>query len=105
MTVVSRVQDGFDSYGEPIWEESRRVVDDVLVAPAGTDDLTGSTRTYGDKTVIDLYFPKTFSGDLRGADVVVRGQVFRVEGDPFMHTPANIPTRWWIEVRAVLVDG
>lgn len=66
-------------------------VSNVLVAPASTTDLNGSIRPDGDSTTLNLYFPKTFTGALRGARVIVRGETYEVQGNPFSYDPTITP--------------
>lgn len=66
-------------------------VSNVLVAPSSTTDLNGSIRPDGDSTTLNLYFPKSFTGALRGARVIVRGETYDVQGDPFSYDPTITP--------------
>lgn len=66
-------------------------VSNVLVAPSSTTDLNGSSRPDGDSTTLNLYFPKSFTGVLRGARVIVRGETYEVQGDPFSYDPTITP--------------
>lgn len=92
------------------------ILDDVLIVPGDTSDLTGSLRREGDRTVYTLHFPKSFPGvvrgipqeflkSLKGARVRIRGEVFRVIGDPKPYMNSNTPTRWNMAVRVEAVNG
>lgn len=91
-------------------------LDDVLIVPGDSSDLTGSLRSEGDRTVYTLHFPKSFPEtvkgipqellkSLKGARVRVRGEVFRVIGDPKPYMDVNTPTRWNFPVRVEVVNG
>ncbi len=91
-------------------------LDDVLIVPGDTSDLNGSIRSEGDRTVYTLHFPKAFPGavkgipqeflkSLKGARVRVRGETFRVIGDPKPYMDVNTPTRWNFPVRVEAVNG
>ncbi|MGV4375277.1 hypothetical protein [Trueperella pyogenes] len=82
-------------------------VENVLVAPGPTRDLTGSIRPDGDKSQLTLHFPKTFDTtiDLRGARVIVRGEAYLVQGSPAAYTAANTPTAWSMPVTVEKVEG
>ena len=97
-------------------EDFKGILDDVLIVPGDTSDLTGSLRSEGDRTVYTLHFPKGFPGavkgipqeflkSLKGARVRVRGEVFRVIGDPKPYRNNNTPTRWNMPVKVEAVNG
>lgn len=94
-----------DDLGEPAsCSDSVREVD-VLVAPGPTADLD-ATRPSGVSVAYTLHFPKTWEGgSLKGCLVDVRGETFRVVGDPKPYTAANIPGRFNMPVEVVAVDG
>lgn len=88
-------------------------VDDVLIAPGGeagtTDDLEAARRD-GDMLSLQLHFPKSYSGDLRGCDLELPHpwdgfNPYRVVGDPTPYIDANTPTRWHMPVKAVSARG
>lgn len=91
-------------------------LDDVLIVAGDTSDLNGSIRSEGDRTVYTLHFPKSFPEavkgipqeflkSLKGARVRVRGETFRVIGDPKPYMDVNTPTRWNFPVRVEAVNG
>lgn len=91
-------------------------LDDVLIVPGDSSDLNGSIRPEGDRTVYTLHFPKSFPEtvrgipqeflkSLKGARVRVRGEVFRVIGDPKPYMDVNTPTRWNMPVKVEAVNG
>lgn len=97
-------------------EDFEGILDDVLIVPGDTSDLTGSLRSEGDRTVYTLHFPKSFPEavkgvpqeflkSLKGVRVRVRGEVFRVIGDPKPYMDVNTPTRWNMPVRVEAVNG
>ncbi len=87
------------SWGLPL------TVSNVLVAPASTTDLNGSIRPDGDSTTLNLYFPKSFTGALRGARVIVRGETYDVQGDPFSYDPTITPGTRNLVVSVERVEG
>lgn len=97
-------------------EDFEGILDDVLIVTGDTSDLTGSLRSEGDRTVYTLHFPKSFPEavkgipqeflkSLKGVRVRVRGEVFRVIGDPKPYMDVNTPTRWNMPVRVEAVNG
>ena len=77
---------------------------DVLVCPASTEDLA-ETRPDGDKIVYNIHFKKGWSVPLRGAIIELRGERFRVDGDPQCYTVENCPTPFNLKVSVVRADG
>lgn len=110
-----------EGWPNPLGERTHRhfdevIVDDVLIVPGDSSDLNGSIRPEGDRTVYTLHFPKTFPESvtgipsfrlksLKGARVRVRGEFFRVIGDPKPYMDVNTPTRWNFPVRVEAVNG
>ncbi|MDY5151341.1 hypothetical protein R6G85_02415 [Actinotignum urinale] len=103
--IITYAQVGEDDFKTPIYVEKSIVVENVLVAPAYTGDLTGGQRIEGDKTRLELHFPKTFTTNLRGATAKIRGSLYKIIGDPQPYIPANTPTCWGRKAEAVRVDG
>lgn len=93
-----------DELGE-VTEETETAIDaDVLICPASSEDLS-ATRPDGDKVVYNLHFQKGWSVPLRGALVEVRGERYRVDGDPQCLTLENCPTPFNLKVKVVRADG
>lgn len=106
VTVWRKVAGPLDPFGAPTTTLVSEVVDDVLVAPNGRDDVVGSTRPDGKLIRWVLHFPKTFTEGLAGALIAVRSDKKRpVVGDPQPYTTANTPTRWNRPVELEDVDG
>jgi hypothetical protein len=77
-------------------------VSNVLVAPAGTEDIGGDAEPNSDEVVVTLTFPKgTDAGILRGAKVEIDGQDFFVRGAPRAYPAELCPTAWNISAEAV----
>lgn len=94
-----------DSLGEPSTvTRSEETIDDVIVAPGGTSDLDAS-RPDGVEVAYTICLPKGWAGDLRGCEVIVRGEACRVVGDPKRYTEANTPGDWDLTAEVVRVDG
>ena len=81
-----------DELGEPTYGEDAR------------EDLDAS-RPEGVTVAYTLCFPKTYAGELKGCAVEVRGERFRVVGDPQRYTEANTPGTWNLTVEVTRTDG
>lgn len=82
VTIVSFASESVDALGMPVKSETEQDVDGVLVAIGSQKDATAANRPEGVSVTYTLYFPKTFTGDLRGCDVIVRGHRCHVIGNP-----------------------
>lgn len=98
-----RNQTGVNVLGESVWETVDVPVDGVLVAPAAGDELDGTIRPDGVRTVFTLYLPAAFTAGLRGAGVTVRGREYRVIGDPQEWHGTGMP--WNRAAKVEVVDG
>lgn len=94
-----------DEHMEEVHSWKPTTVDNVLVAPGGTSDVTDTDRPSGTRVDVTLCFPKTFSARLRGCRVQVDGRTYEVVGDPVPNMAGNCPTQWWYTAEAVAVDG
>lgn len=95
-----------DAYGEANMEwHLAENVENVLVAPGSTADLEPGMHPDGDTTLLALHFPKSFTEDLRGTRVFVRGKTWEVIGDPQPYTDQNVPGAWNRPVTVRLVEG
>lgn len=102
---VIRTEKVLDELGEPMEAEAvAESVTGVVVAPGATADLDAS-RPEGVTVAYTLCFPKTYTGELKGCAVEVRGERFRVVGDPQRYTEANTPGAWNLTVEVTRTDG
>lgn len=99
-----------DSLGNDVGGHGPRVdVGGALVAPGACSDLDAS-RPEGVRVAFTVHFPKTFSGDLRGALVILPppcdgGNPYRVIGSPMPYPPAACRGPWGMTAEVEMVDG
>lgn len=95
----------YDEHMEEVrtWEPT--TVDNVLVAPGSTADVTDTDRPSGTRVDVTFGFPKTFSARLRGCRVQVGERTYDVIGDPVPNMAENCPTQWWYTAEGAVVDG
>ena len=114
VVVLHRAKKGEDSMGDPVWEWEPTVVENVLVRPLSSADMSGGSDALRPERTMSGYslaFPKTYAGKpLRGARVVLveRGMdgaedALRIEGEPDVTRPC--PTMWNMTAREVRSDG
>lgn len=94
VTLISLVQTGTDAFNAPVYAEEEITVDNVLVAPASSDDVIDSTSMYGKKAVYTIAVPKGDSNIWENNIVVFFGERWRVFSLPMMGIEDNIPLNW-----------
>jgi hypothetical protein len=103
--IETKVETGRDAFNAPIYEYQDVPVENVLTAPGPRSDITDSNRPDGHLVRYTLHFPKTFTANLEGLRVRVRGNYYRVIGKPDHYQAENTPTQWWMPVEVGEVDG
>ena len=105
--VVERWQEtGRDPGNAPIREWVAETVENVLVAPGPRNDVVDSNRPDGVDVVFNLHFPKTYTADLTGCRISVRGQApLAVVGSPWPYFGPNTPGAWDRPVEVSRIDG
>jgi hypothetical protein len=101
----TKEETGKDGLNNPVWTTSEAVVPNVLVVPGPRADLIESNRPDGKIVKYTLHFPKTFTGDLKGCRVKVRGKWCLVVGAPDRYTPENTPGEWNMPAEVEATDG
>lgn len=96
MTVVLRekIMTGKDPFNDPIYEYVDKEVENVLIAPASTDDIVSSQNLYGKKAVYTLAIPKGDTNTWTDNIVVFFGKEWQVFGIPMEGMTGNIPLDW-----------
>lgn len=92
--LLEKVQTGVDSFGAPVYEEQKVTVDNVLVAPASTDDIVNSQDLFGKKAVYTLAIPKGDTHNWIDTKVKFFNQEWKTFGFPLEGIEENIPLDW-----------
>ena len=94
VTLFDKVKTGVDGFGKPIYEERPIDIDNILVSPASTDDVTNQLNLTGKKVVYTLAIPKGDSHDWTNKVVQFFGQRWRTVGVPLEGIEDMIPLDW-----------
>lgn len=95
VTLINLVDTGErDSFNHPIYEEKKITVDDVLVAPASTQDVSDTIDLVTTKSVYTLAIPKGDTNTWKGQYVEFFDKRWKVVGDVIQGIEENIPLRW-----------
>ena len=85
---------GIDPFGNPVRQEEWVSVENVLVAPASSADITTTTDLVGRKAVYTLGIPKGDTHHWENRKVRFFGQTFRTFGFSTEGIDENIPLCW-----------
>ncbi len=85
---------GKDMFGHDLYEEIQEEVDDVLVAPIASNDISVNTNTDISKTQYNLAIPKGDDHDWNNTKVKFFGKTWKTVGEPVEGIEENIPLRW-----------
>lgn len=103
VSLLERGED--DRLGNPSRSYSEAsAVGNVVVVPSTSDD-SSYLRPDGIRVTYTLHFPRGYSADLRGAKVTVRGNEYRVVGEPAPYTESNVRGPWTMPVEVGRFDG
>ena len=100
--VPKRDQNGelvFDEFNRQVFEEVEEIIENVLVTPASSDDITDSTNLHGKKAVYTLAIPKEDTHDWRDKRVEFFGETFRTFGLPVKGIDHLIPLDWNAKIK------
>lgn len=109
VTLTDRVLSGWSTGGDPLWSETKIVVDNVLVGEPSPEEVAASTGVPGRRLSYILGIPKGDTTDWKARDVSWAGPDgrpihARTFGDPVSGVEHLIPTPWHRKVRCYRYD-
>lgn len=94
VTLLGETVKGKDPFGKEIIEESEINIENVLVAPATTDDIKNQLNIDGKKIEYTLAIPKDDTNDWTDKKVIFFGQAWHTVGIPLEGISDLIPLEW-----------
>lgn len=98
ITLYDKVQTGTDDFDAPVYQEIPVVVQNVLVCPASSEEITGKDQKEvqldGKKAVYELCIPRENTNVWENRTVEFFGQKWKTVGFPLEWIDANIPLDW-----------
>ena len=94
ITLIETVEKGRDDFGHPIFEEVEIKVDNVLISPTSTDDVTTQMNLTGRKAEYTLAIPKGDTHDWENKEVLFFGKRWKTFGIPLEAIEEMIPLSW-----------
>lgn len=85
---------GKDPFGKSIVKETEVKVDNVIVSPATSDDITNQINLTGRKAIYTLGIPKSDTHDWENKEVRFFNQRWRTFGIPLEGIDSMIPLKW-----------
>lgn len=94
ITLVDKQVVSVDPFGTPVVKDVEILVDNVLVSPSSTDDVTNQLSLTGKKAVYTLAIPKGDLHDWENKEVIFFGQKWRTVGFATEGIESMIPLEW-----------
>ncbi|MDT2677316.1 hypothetical protein P7D92_10160 [Enterococcus dongliensis] len=94
ITLIDKQVVSTDPFGSPVVKDVEILVDNVIVAPATTDDVTNQMSLTGKVAVYTLAIPKGDTHDWEDKEVEFFGQRWRTFGFPTEGIEDLIPLSW-----------
>ncbi|WP_249630166.1 hypothetical protein [Streptococcus uberis] len=94
ITLIDKQVVSVDPFGTPVVKDVEILVDNVLVSPSSTDDVTNQLSLTGKKAVYTLAIPKGDMHDWENKEVIFFGQKWRTVGMPLEGIESMIPLDW-----------
>lgn len=94
VTLIVKTKNGKDDFGHPIYENKEIQVDNVLVVPASTEDVTNQLNLTGKKASYTLGIPKGDQNEWKDREVRFFGRKWRTIGIPQEGIESMIPLSW-----------
>lgn len=105
VTLYKRTATGTsDNFGRPLYTETAVSVDNVLIAPVSTQEVTETMSLTGKRAVYNLAIPKGDSNDWEDVRVSFWGTDFRTIGKPLAGIEDLIPLDWNKKVQVEHVE-
>lgn len=94
ITLIDKQVVSVDPFGTPVVKDVEILVDNVLVSPTTTDDVTNQLSLTGKKAVYTLAIPKGDMHDWENKEVIFFGQKWRTVGLATEGIESMIPLEW-----------
>ena len=94
ITLIDKQVVSTDPFGSPVVKDVEILVDNVLVAPATTEDVTNQLSLTGKKISYTLGIPKRDTHDWENKEVRFFGKRWKTVGVPLEGIESMIPLEW-----------
>ena len=104
VTLYERTRNGKDLLNADTYAETPVTVDNVLIAPASTDDIADEQSLNGRRADYTLYIPKGDAHAWEGCRVGFFGRIWQAVGVPQALIESLVPLDWNKTVKVVLYE-
>lgn len=104
VTLYEKLVTGKDKFDTDIYEEHAVDVENVLVAPITSDDITTERSIKSDKVIYKLAIPKGDTHTWTDCLVEFFGKKFKVVGEPIEGIEEMLPLSWNKQVQVECYD-
>ncbi len=94
ITLIDKIEIKKDPMGNPVYRDLEIEVDNVLVSPTSTEDITSNLEIEGKKAVYTLAIPKGNANVWENKEVHFFGQRWKVFGKTTQGIEHLIPLDW-----------
>lgn len=94
VTLISKVPNGSDPLGKQQFSDVEIIVDNVLIAPSTSDEVTSTLNLTGRKAEYTLAIPKGDTNEWENQEVDFWGHRWKVIGIPLEGIENLIPLQW-----------
>lgn len=94
ITLIDKQVVSTDPFGSPVVKDVEITIDNVIVAPATTDDVTSQMSLTGKKISYTLGIPKGDMHDWENKEVRFFGKRWKTVGIPLEGIESMIPLEW-----------
>ena len=94
ITLIDKQVVSIDPFGSPVVKDVEITIDNVIVAPATTEDVTSQMSVTGKKISYTLGIPKGDMHDWENKEVRFFGKRWKTVGIPLEGIESMIPLEW-----------
>lgn len=99
VTLYTETKTGVDPFGAPVYSKTPAVIENVLVAPLSSEDVSETLNLTGKRAVYELAIPKGDSHEWEDKEIEFFGEKFRAIGKPVRGIDSMIPLSWNMKVK------
>ena len=94
ITLIDKQVVSVDPFGSPVVKDVEITIDNVIVSPATTEDVTSQMSVTGKKISYTLGIPKGDNNDWENKEVRFFGKRWKTVGIPLEGIESMIPLEW-----------
>lgn len=92
--VYKKIETGKDAFNNPIYAQQAVIVENVLVCPVSSSDVTDKINLTGKKEQYELCIPKEDSNNWEDVKVRFFDKDWQTVGFPQQYISENVPLAW-----------